>query len=158
MNSKNEFMLRTIQLAEENVANGGLPFSTVITKDNIIIAESVNSVHISFDPSDHAEISAIRKATSSLRTSDLSGCDLYVVGMPCPMCLTCIILSKISSVIFAVDIPTKDACLTKLHSTDQLYNVINNGHGKNLISFEHLTEFSDRGSQALTNWNFKQLS
>ncbi len=48
------FIQRTIELAKENVNNGGRPFSTIIIKDQNIVAEGVNLVVQTKDPTAHA--------------------------------------------------------------------------------------------------------
>ena len=90
MTSKNNFMLRAIELSI-NSANGiGGPFGCVIVKDDKIVAEGSNKVTFSNDPTAHAEIVAIREACKKLNTFNLSGCDLYASCEPCPMCLSAI--------------------------------------------------------------------
>jgi guanine deaminase len=83
----NYFMERAITLALENVqkAQGG-PFGAVIVKDNEIIAEGVNLVTATHDPTAHAEIVAIRRACAKLNSFQLKGCLLYTSCEPCPMC------------------------------------------------------------------------
>ena len=122
-------MEKVIELAKENIDNGGWPFAAVIVKDDKIIAQAVNSTHVTFDPSDHAEIAAIRKATSLLKTTDLSDCTMYVVGKPCPMCATCIVFSKLKDVKYAVGVIEKDEALSNLAKTDGLYNLISENYG-----------------------------
>lgn len=151
--AQNRFMQRTIELAQKNIEEGGWPFSAVIEKDNEILSEGVNLVHSTFDPSSHGEIVAIRNATSTLQTPVLSGSNMYVVGLPCPMCLTCIILAKISKVFYAVDISNKDECLTTLPETDGLYNLVANGYGSNAIEYGHLSEFSSAGEELFKRWD-----
>ena len=41
---------------------------------------------------------AIRKACERLGTYDLSGCEIYATGYPCPMCLSAIIWANIKKV------------------------------------------------------------
>jgi len=82
------FMQRAIALAVENVKSGaGGPFGAVIVKDGRIVAEGVNRVTQTNDPSAHAEVVAIREACRALNTFQLSGCELYTSCEPCPMCL-----------------------------------------------------------------------
>lgn len=45
-----------LDIATDNVLQGGQPFATVIVNDGIIIAESGNEVAHSSDPTAHAEI------------------------------------------------------------------------------------------------------
>lgn len=85
MNKK--FMKMAIELAIENVKNGGGPFGAVIVKGDEVIATGVNRVTPNHDPTAHAEVSAIRNACSKLETFMLEGCDIYSSCEPCPMCL-----------------------------------------------------------------------
>jgi tRNA(Arg) A34 adenosine deaminase TadA len=82
---------------------GGGPFGAVIVKDNNILSESTNRVVLNNDPTAHAEILAIRSASSSLQTFDLDGCTLYTSCEPCPMCLGAIYWSGIKKVVYACD-------------------------------------------------------
>ena len=70
---KNLYMKRAIELATENVGKGGGPFGAVIVKDGKIIAEGVNRVTAQHDPTAHAEVQAIRQASSNMQTFDLEG-------------------------------------------------------------------------------------
>ena len=83
------FLRRAIELAElasVEYATGG-PFGAVIVKDNKIIAEGMNRVLASHDPTWHGEIEAIRLACITLRSPKLTGCTLYTISDPCPMCV-----------------------------------------------------------------------
>lgn len=78
----------------------GGPFGAVVVKDGRIIAVESNSVLKDHDPTAHAEVNAIRKSGEVLGTHDLSGCELYATGYPCPMCLSAIIWANIKTVYF----------------------------------------------------------
>ena len=80
-------MRQAIQVAIENIKNGGGPFGAVIVKDGKVIATGVNRVTANNDPTAHAEVSAIRAACEALGTFSLEGCDIYSSCEPCPMCL-----------------------------------------------------------------------
>jgi guanine deaminase len=82
-----DFIRRTIDLAMSNVADGGRPFACVIAKDGRILAEGVNRVAQTHDPTAHAEIVAIRQAAAKLQSEDFAGCEFYILAHPCPMCL-----------------------------------------------------------------------
>jgi tRNA(Arg) A34 adenosine deaminase TadA len=146
-------MERTLQLAAENAKSGGWPFAAVIVRDGKLLVEGVNSVHSSHDPSDHAEIAAIRRATAGIGSPDLSGSTMYVVGLPCPMCLACIIFSRIPAVTYAVDVPGKDAALTRLPPTDELYRLVGSGYGRSAVEYRHLDSYSDEGTKISRAWN-----
>ena len=83
--TKDELMRRAIELSIENIKNGGGPFGAVIVKDGEIVAEGVNRVTCSCDPTAHAEVSAIRAAAKKLGTFDLSGHEIYTSCEPSPM-------------------------------------------------------------------------
>jgi len=74
-------------LSIQNIQKGGGPFGAVIVKDGKVIATGVNRVTKNTDPTAHAEVTAIRKASKKLGTFDLAGCDIYTSCEPCPMCL-----------------------------------------------------------------------
>jgi tRNA(Arg) A34 adenosine deaminase TadA len=73
----------------------------VIAKDGEIVAEGVNRVTSSCDPTAHAEVSAIRRASAKLGTFDLSGYEIYTSCEPCPMCLGAIYWAHLDKIYFA---------------------------------------------------------
>jgi len=87
MDYNKKFMHKAITLSIENIKNGGGPFGAVIVKDEKIIATGVNRVTLNNDPTAHAELIAIRKASKKLGTYNLAGCQIYTSCEPCPMCL-----------------------------------------------------------------------
>lgn len=80
--------------------NHGGPFGCVIVKDGEIIAIDHNRVIQTNDVTAHGEMQAIRRACQKLHTFDLSGCELYTTGYPCPMCMAAIRWANISKVYF----------------------------------------------------------
>ena len=91
---------RTIEPALKNVEEGGRPFACVIARDGKIVAESPNLVAQTHDPTAHAEGVAIREAWTRLQTEDLSGCEIYVLAHPCPMCLGALYYCSPDRVVF----------------------------------------------------------
>ena len=103
MKKELEFGIKeSIEMARKtmNLGYGG-PFGAAIIKDGRCIAVASNSVLLDNDPTAHAEINAIRKACSVLKTYDLSGCELYATGYPCPMCMSAIIWANITKVYYS---------------------------------------------------------
>ncbi|MBR4927069.1 MAG: nucleoside deaminase [Alphaproteobacteria bacterium] len=96
-------MKRAVELSALSLetASGRGPFGAVIVKNGCIIAEATNEVMKQNDPTCHAEVNCIRKACQTLKTYDLSGCDLYTSCEPCPMCLSAIIWANITKVYYA---------------------------------------------------------
>jgi len=87
-NNHEKYLSRACELAEENVLNGGGPFGAVIVRDGEILAEGVNRVTPSCDPTAHAEVNAIRNACKKIGDFQLKGCTVYSSCEPCPMCLS----------------------------------------------------------------------
>jgi guanine deaminase len=97
----NFFMARAIQLSVESAHSGrGGPFGAVIVRNGEIIAEGVNRVTSSNDPTAHAEVVAIREACAKLGTFELKDCELYTSCEPCPMCLGAIYWARLSRVYY----------------------------------------------------------
>ena len=92
----NEFMKKAVEEALEGIRKKeGGPFGAVIVKDGVIIAVGNNKVIATNDPTAHAEIVAIRRATEILGRFDLSDCEIYTTCEPCPMCYSAIHWAKI---------------------------------------------------------------
>ena len=101
----NKFMKLAIQEAQKGIALGhGGPFGAVIVKDGKVISKGHNHVVANNDPTCHGEVDAIRKACKKLKTFDLTGCEIYTTGEPCPMCLAAILWANISKVYYGCNI------------------------------------------------------
>ncbi|MBR3163962.1 nucleoside deaminase [Candidatus Saccharibacteria bacterium] len=98
---KKEFMEIAVDEAKDGILNhDGGPFGAVIVRDGEVIASGHNRVLSFNDSTCHGEIDAIRKAESKLGTYDLSGCELYTTGEPCPMCLAAILWANVEKVYY----------------------------------------------------------
>lgn len=100
------FMRRAIALSARaglEHATGGA-FGALIVKDGQIIAEGMNRVVASHDPTWHAEMEAIRLAAITLQSFKLTGCTLYTSAEPCPMCLAAAYWAGIERVYYAATI------------------------------------------------------
>ena len=101
MEDHKKFMKKAIELADENIKQGGGPFGAVVVCNGEIIGIGANSVTNLNDPTAHAEVLAIRDASKNLDRFDLSDCTLYSSCEPCPMCLGAIYWAKIKSMYYA---------------------------------------------------------
>lgn len=110
--------------ADQNLeTKDGGPFGCVIAKESQVLVSAHNQVLKDNDPTAHAEITAIRKATKKLGTFDLSGYTLYTTCYPCPMCLGAIIWSNIKTVYYGNT--AKDAASIGFRD-DYIYQFIQN--------------------------------
>lgn len=99
-----------MQMAIDDALKGirrgdGGPFGAVIVKGAKVIALGHNRVLRAADPTRHAEIEAIGKATKKLATHVLAGCEIYSTTEPCPMCFAAIHWAKIDKVYFGTTVP-----------------------------------------------------
>ena len=101
----NKYMRMAINEAKKGIRNGhGGPFGAVIVKDGVVVGKGHNQVVKNNDPTCHGEIMAIHKACKKLGTFDLSGCELYTTGEPCPMCMSAILWANIEKVYYGCNI------------------------------------------------------
>ena len=117
-----------------NEGKGG-PFRAVITDiEGKVIAITSNKVLESHDPTAHAEIMAIRKASEILGTHNLENCILYVTGYPCPMCLSAIMWANIKKVYYGTNLEDAE----KIGFKDKkIYDYLKN-NDNNILSIEQL--------------------
>lgn len=98
---RKRFMQMAVDLSEQALDAGkGGPFGAIVVHGTRIAGSSGNCVFKHTDPTAHAEIMAIRDACENLGTDDLTGCDIYSSGEPCPMCMAAIYWAKIDAVYF----------------------------------------------------------
>lgn len=97
-NPMDEALIEALRGMENN--EGG-PFGAVVVREGEIIASAHNEVLKTNDPTAHAEITAIRRASEVLGTFDLSECILYTSCYPCPMCMGAIFWARIPIVYYA---------------------------------------------------------
>ncbi len=96
-----DFLNSAIKEAEIGINSGdGGPFGAIIVKDGVIISSAHNEVISSNDPTAHAEILAIRRASEKLCRFDLSDCEIYSTCEPCPMCFSAIHWAKIKKLYY----------------------------------------------------------
>jgi guanine deaminase len=141
------FLQRAIEIASDGITDGGGPFGAVIVKEGRIISEDHNRVVMNNDPTAHAEILAIRQASSILKTHELKDCILYSSCEPCPMCLGAIYWAGIKKVFYSCD--RTDA--EKAGFSDKMiYNEIILDPSQRQISFVRLTDTG--GKEVFRKW------
>jgi tRNA(Arg) A34 adenosine deaminase TadA len=78
--------------------------SIVQTKSGKILLQALNAVAQELDPSSHAEVRAIRKATKKLKKLSLAGYTLYTTCEPCPMCMSAALWAGLDRVVYGATI------------------------------------------------------
>jgi tRNA(Arg) A34 adenosine deaminase TadA len=93
------------------------PFGAAIvhTKSGAVLLRALNAVMQELDPSSHAEVRAIRKATKRLRTISLAGFTLYTTCEPCPMCMSTALWAGLDRVVYGATIDDANRHCNQIH-------------------------------------------
>ena len=110
--------------------NEGGPFGAVVVKGGKLVSQAHNRVLKTSDPTAHAEILAIRKASKRLGRFDLSGCEIYSTCEPCPMCMAAILWSRIKKLYYGC---TKEDAERIGFDDRRFYRVIDIKNDKKLL-------------------------
>lgn len=99
-NTQEKFMKIAIKEAMKAQDIDEVPVGCVIVHDNKVIARGFNKRETTQDPTNHAELKTLQKASKKLNSWRLDDCDIYVTLEPCIMCAGAIIQSRIRHVYF----------------------------------------------------------
>lgn len=114
--------IERMDIAYEEGVKGGkigeVPVGAVIFDgEGNLIAKAHNLREKNNDPTAHAEVIAIRKASEKLGSWRLSGCSMYVTLEPCPMCAGAIVQSRIKTLYIGTFDPKSGSCGTVMNIT-----------------------------------------
>lgn len=98
-------MRLALDLAAEAGQAGEVPVGAVIMRGDEVIAATANAMCAGTDPTAHAEIAAIRAASSRLGAQRLDECDLFVTLEPCAMCAGAISHARLRRLYYGADDP-----------------------------------------------------
>ena len=104
-----------MKLLKKSLRRQCVPVSAVIVYNNKIISKGYNLKEKTNNPLDHAEIIAIKKATTFLKTWKLNNCKLYVTMKPCKMCETVLKEVRIKEVCYWCDNKKEEAKNTNIN-------------------------------------------
>jgi tRNA(Arg) A34 adenosine deaminase TadA len=93
------------------------PFGAAIVHTNSgkPLLRALNAVKQEIDPSSHAEVRAIRKATKRLKTISLVGYTLYTTCEPCPMCMSTALWAGLDRVVYGATIEDANRHCNQIH-------------------------------------------
>jgi len=92
---------KTIALSEQSRVRGNHPFAALVTDGKgAVLAEAMNDTHA--DCTSHAELLAVRLASSKFNPAQLRDATLYSSAEPCAMCAGAIYWSGIGRVVYAL--------------------------------------------------------
>src|SRR3569623_1948593 len=100
-----EPMVLALEQARRAALAGEVPVGAVVTKDGNVVAQAHNAPRALKDPTAHAELLALRRASQALGSERLEGCELWVTLEPCAMCAGAISHARIARLYYAAADP-----------------------------------------------------
>ena len=99
------YMRQAIELAREAGRHGEVPVGALVVGGEGIVGRGFNRPIGTHDPTAHAEIMALRDASTRLANYRIPGHTLYVTLEPCAMCAGAILHARIARVVFGATDP-----------------------------------------------------
>ncbi len=120
--SDETYMAMALEQARLAEKIGEVPIGAVVVCDGAVVARAHNRREVDHDPAGHAELLAIREASSRLERWRLSDCTVYVTLEPCPMCAGLMHQARIARCVYAAPDPKAGALgtLYDLHDDQRL--------------------------------------
>lgn len=109
-------MRRALLAAEKGAERGEVPVGAVVARGGEVLAVATNEREATGDPTSHAELIAIRRASAATGGWRLTNCTLYATLEPCPMCAGAAHAARLSRLVFGAPDP-KAGYAGTLHNT-----------------------------------------
>ncbi len=103
------YMQLALYEADSAQRKGEVPVGAVVVCGDEVLSSGHNINVTSHDPTAHAEVVALRKASALRRNHRLPDCDLYVTLEPCAMCLGAMVQARIRRLVFGALDPKSGA-------------------------------------------------
>lgn len=98
------YLRRAIELSSQTAGRGNRPFGAVVVSNRgAVLGEAWNNNAETGDCTGHAEVNALRIASTAHPREAFTGATLYASGEPCVMCAGAIFWSGIRRVVFGLD-------------------------------------------------------
>ena len=119
MRNDEQWMRAALQEAQAALQEDEVPVGAVVVKDDEIVARAHNLSRQNNDPTQHAELLALRQAQRQL--GSLTGCTLYVTMEPCAMCAGAMVLLKLPRLVFGAFDPSCGCTGSRVDLTDHWF-------------------------------------
>ena len=103
------FMRLALREAERALEYGDVPIGAVVVGGGEVIGAACNERELRGDPTAHAEVIALRQASTALGSWRLLDTALYVTLEPCAMCAGAIVLGRVPRVVYGAEDPKAGA-------------------------------------------------
>lgn len=117
-----DYMSLAMQEAKKALISREIPIGAIIVLHDSVIAAAHNQCENRSDPTAHAEILAIKKASAILGNWRLTGCSLYVTIEPCPMCAGAAVNAHLFSIIYGAPNPRYGGIDSKFRIVQNPFN------------------------------------
>ena len=114
-----KYMKLALQEAEKAGQKGEIPVGAILLKGDQVLAKDHNRCIELNDPTAHAEILVLRHGGQILRNYRLNDTVMYVTAEPCPMCVSAMVHSRISRLVFGAPEP-------KFGAVESKFQLLNN--------------------------------
>ncbi|MFL5319917.1 MAG: tRNA adenosine(34) deaminase TadA [Myxococcaceae bacterium] len=103
------WMEKALALARHAASLGEVPVGAVAVYGGKLVGEGYNRREVDRNPLAHAELVALKEASTSLSAWRLTDVTLYVTLEPCAMCAGAMVQGRISRLVFAAKDPKAGA-------------------------------------------------
>jgi len=103
------YMRLALNEAESARLKGEVPVGAVVVCGDEVLSSGHNRNVTGHDPTAHAEVVALRRASALRGNHRLPDCDLYVTLEPCAMCLGAMVQARVRRLVFGALDPKSGA-------------------------------------------------
>src|SRR3954468_12051796 len=103
------FMRLALREAERALEHEDVPIGAVVVHEGEVVGAGHNEREVRQDPTAHAEILALREASTALGSWRVLDSVLYVTLEPCAMCAGAIVLARVPRVVYGTTDPKAGA-------------------------------------------------
>src|SRR6476619_5670450 len=103
------FMRLALREAERALEHDDVPIGAVVVHEGEVVGAAHNERELRQDPTAHAEILALREASTALGSWRVLDSVLYVTLEPCAMCAGAIVLARVPRVVYGTTDPKAGA-------------------------------------------------
>lgn len=104
------YMRMALAQAQLAARRGEVPIGAVLVRDGKVLARGHNLTRTRRDPTAHAEVVVIQRASKKLKNERILEAKLIVTLEPCAMCAGAIVQARIPVVVFGAADPKAGAC------------------------------------------------